>query len=47
MDIQIEPKEALTGFLDLPNIGKIRLDFLITYESGDYYIRCFDFGIMS
>ena len=47
MDIQIEPKEALTGFLDLPGIGKIRLDFLITYESGAYYIRCLDFGIMS
>jgi predicted RNase H-like HicB family nuclease len=47
MDIQIEPKEALTGFLDLPCIGRIRLDFLITYESGAYYIRCLDFGIMS
>jgi predicted RNase H-like HicB family nuclease len=47
VDIQIEPKEALTGFLDLPNIGRIRLDFLITYESGAYYIRCLDFGIMS
>jgi len=47
MDIQIEPKEALTGFLDLPGIGRIRLDFLITYESGTYYIRCLDFGIMS
>ncbi len=31
MDTQIEPKEALTGFLDLPGIGRIRLDFLITY----------------
>jgi len=47
MDIQIEPKEALTGFLELPGIGRIRLDFLITYESGTYYIRCLDFGIMS
>jgi predicted RNase H-like HicB family nuclease len=47
MDIQIEPKEALTGFLDLPGIGRIRLDFLITYESDAYYIRCLDFGIMS
>jgi len=47
MDIQIEPKEALTGFLDLPVTGRIRLDFLITYESDDYYIRCLDFGIMS
>jgi predicted RNase H-like HicB family nuclease len=47
MDIQIEPKEALTGFLELPGIGKIRLDFLITYESDAYYIRCLDFGIMS
>jgi hypothetical protein len=26
MDIQIEPKEALTGFLDLPNIGRIRAE---------------------
>jgi predicted RNase H-like HicB family nuclease len=47
VDIQIEPKEALTGFLDLPNIGRLRLDFLITYESDAYYIRCLDFGIMS
>ena len=47
MDIQVEPKEALTGFLDLPNIGRLRLDFLITYESDAYYIRCLDFGIMS
>ena len=28
MDIQIESKEAITGFLDLPGIGQIRLDFL-------------------
>ena len=47
MDIQVEPKEALTGFLNLPGIGEIRLDFLITYESGAFYIRCLDFGIMS
>lgn len=47
MDIQIEPKEALTGFLNLPGIGQIRLDFLITCESGAFYIRCLDFGIMS
>lgn len=47
MNIQIEPKEALTGFLKLPGLGKIRLDFLITYESDAYYIRCLDFGIMS
>jgi predicted RNase H-like HicB family nuclease len=47
MDIQIEPKEALTGFLELSGIGRIRLDFLITYESNAYYIRCLDFGIMS
>ena len=44
---QIEPKEALTGFLNLPSIGQIRLDFLITYESDAFYIRCLDFGIMS
>lgn len=47
MDIQIEPKEALTGFINLPGIGQIRLDFLITYESDAFYIRCLDFGIMS
>ena len=47
MDMQIEPKEASTGFLNLPGIGQIRLDFLITYESDEFYIRCLDFGIMS
>ena len=47
MDIEIEPKEALTGFLNLPGLGEIRLDFLITYESSAFYIRCLDFGIMS
>lgn len=47
MNAEIELKEALTGFLDLPNIGRIRLDFLITYESNAFYIRCLDFGIMS
>ena len=47
MDIQIEPKEALTGFLEIHNVGKFRLDFLVTYESGSFYIRCLDFGIMS
>ena len=47
MDIQIESKEAITGFLDLPGIGRIRLDFLITYESDAFYIRCLDFGVMS
>jgi len=47
MDTKIEPKEALTGFLELLNIGRIRLDFLVTYESNAYYIRCLDFGIMS
>ena len=47
MDISIEPKEALTGVLDLPGIEEIRLDFLITYESDAFYIRCLDFGIMS
>ncbi len=47
MDIQIEPKEALTGFLTPPGIGQIQLDFLITYESDAFYIRCLDFGIMS
>jgi hypothetical protein len=47
MDVQIGPKEALTGFLDLLGIGRIRLGFLITYESDAFYIRCLDFGIMS
>lgn len=47
MDVHIEPKMAITGFLDLPEIEKIRLDFLVTYESNEFYIRCLDFGIMS
>ena len=47
MDIQIEAKEALTGFLELLGVGKFRLDFLITYESGSFYIRCLDLGVMS
>jgi predicted RNase H-like HicB family nuclease len=47
MDVQTEIIEALTGFLDLPLLGQIRLDFLITYESDAFYIRCLDFGIMS
>jgi len=47
MDVPIEPIEALTGLLDLPGIGKIRLDFLVTYESDAFYIRCLDLGIMS
>ncbi len=47
MNIHIEPKEALTGFLDIPGSGKFRLDFLITCESGSFHIRCLDFGIMS
>ncbi len=47
MEIQIEPKEALTGFLEILGLQKFRLDFLITYESGSFYIRCLDLGIMS
>lgn len=47
MDISIEPREALTGYLEVPGIGPVRLDFLITLESGSLYIRCLDFGIMS
>lgn len=46
-ELKVESREALTGFLELPDIGRIRLDFLITYESGALYIRCLDFGIMS
>lgn len=44
-DIRIEPREALTGLLVIPGIGQIRLDFLISYESNAFYIRCLDFGI--
>jgi hypothetical protein len=43
----VEPRQALTGLLELPGLGPIRLDFLITHESGALYIRCLDFGIMS
>jgi predicted RNase H-like HicB family nuclease len=46
-ELRIEPREAVTGFFDLPEVGRIRLDFLVTYESGAYYIRCLDFGVMS
>lgn len=46
-ELDIEPREALTGFLELPGVGRIRLDFLITFESGTLHIRCLDFGIMS
>jgi len=47
LELEVEPREALTGFLELPGMGRIRLDFLITYESDALYIRCLDFGIMS
>ncbi len=47
MDVPIEPIEALTALLDLPGIWKIRLDFLVTYESGAFYIRCLNLSIMS
>ena len=47
LELEVEPREALTGFLELPGLGQIRLDFLITYESDALYIRCLDFGIMS
>jgi len=43
--LEIEPIEALTGFIELPSLGRIRLDFLITCESEA--IRCLDLGIMS
>lgn len=46
-ELEVEPREALTGFLELPGVGKIHLDFLITYEIDSLYIRCLDFGIMS
>ena len=45
--LEVEPREALTGFIELPSLGRIRLDFLITYESEALYIRCLDLGIMS
>ena len=47
MDVSMEPIEALTGVLQLPNRRRIQLDFLITFESDAFYIRCLDFGIMS
>jgi predicted RNase H-like HicB family nuclease len=47
LERDVEPRKALTGFLELPGVGRIRLDFLITRESGSLYIRCLDFGIMS
>ncbi len=47
LHLQMEPREALTGFLESPGLGRLRLDFLVTYESDALYIRCLDFGIMS
>ena len=48
MDVSMKPIEALTGLLNLPSIGNIRLDFLITEVDSDaFYIHCLDFGIMS
>jgi len=47
MDVSMKPVEALTALLDLPGIGRIRLDFLVTYESDAFYIRCLDLGVMS
>jgi predicted RNase H-like HicB family nuclease len=47
LEVTMESRGALTGFLDLPDLGRIRLDFLITYESDAYYIRCLDLGVMS
>jgi len=47
MKTTIEPEEALTGVLTLEGVGKIGLDFLVTFESGTHYIRCLNFGIMS
>jgi len=47
LEVTMEPRGALTGFLDLPDLGRLRLDFLITHESGVYYIRCLDLGVMS
>lgn len=46
-NLTVVPSEAITGFLDLPGLGRMRLDFLITRESGAYYIRCLDLGVMS
>ncbi len=47
MDVSMNPIEALTGFLNLPGSGNIRLDFLITFDADVFYIHCLDFGIMS
>ena len=47
MDVSMKPIEALTGFLNLPGSGNIRLDFLITFDADVFYIHCLDFGIMS
>lgn len=45
--IKIVPLKSLTALLNLPELGPLRLDFLITEESDGLYIRCLDFGIMS
>ncbi len=47
MDVSMKPIEALTGVLQLSNNRSIQLNFLITFESDAFYIRCLDFGIMS
>lgn len=47
MNVLISPKEALIGYLDLPEMGRVTLHFLITAESDALYIRCLDFGVMS
>ena len=47
MDVSMKPIEALTGVLKLYNNRSIQLNFLITFESDAFYIRCLDFGIMS
>ena len=44
---EVIPSESLTGFMRLPGLGRIRLDFLVTFESGEFYIRCLDLGVMS
>ena len=47
MDVPMKPIEALTGVLKLSNNRSIQLNFLVTFESDAFYIRCLDFGIMS
>ena len=38
---EVAPREALTGFLELPGVGSIRLDFLITnFTQRPFWEKC-------